>query len=95
MPAPDEEATVFRDPANTSVWTYDDVAQRGHPSAVLVPAILALALFPRDGRNADRLVACAGLLLRGEGSETLRELRAVRYDYDPDHGSLLLRTSPG
>jgi hypothetical protein len=32
--------------------------------------------------------------LRGEGRETLREFRAVRYDYDPDHVTLLLRPSP-
>ena len=31
--------------------------------------VIALALFPRDGRNADRLVACAGLKLRGEDTE--------------------------
>jgi len=27
--------------------------------------------------------------------ETRRKIRAVRYDYDPDHGSLLLRPSLG
>jgi two-component system response regulator AtoC len=38
-------------------------------AGVGLPVTTAMALFPRDGRTADRLVAKAGQQLRGEGSQ--------------------------
>jgi 2-methylcitrate dehydratase PrpD len=55
---------------------YDDVAQRGHPSAVLVPAILAEAQA-LGASGKDMMVAYAA------GYETWAEL--VRRDQDPHH----------
>lgn len=55
---------------------YDDVAQRGHPSAVLVPAILAEAQA-LGSSGKDMMVAYAA------GYETWAEL--VRRDADPHH----------
>src|SRR5688572_14409504 len=62
--------------------------RRAHP--VLVGSEAAV------GKTAGGLDAHLGTgHLRSKGSETLRKIRAVRYDYDPDHGPLLLRPSPG
>ena len=56
----------------------------GGAHAVLVGSEAAV------GQAAGGLDAHVGAgHLRGEGREALREIRTVRYDYDPDHGANL------
>jgi len=62
--------------------------RRAH--SVLVGAEAAVG---QPARGLDAYVGTGHL--RGERSQALRKVRAVRYDYDPDHGPLLLHPSSG
>src|ERR1039457_5449358 len=87
-PAGDEATLLFgsgRASAPEAAWIngtaahaldFDDVAQRGHPSAVLVPAILAEA--EAIGASGEAMV-----LAYAAGYETWAEL--VRRESDPHH----------
>jgi len=61
----------------------DEVAQalEGAFGDVGLPVKIAMAMFPRDGRTADRLVAKAGAALRGESAER-------------DGGKVVVRSAP-
>jgi len=65
-PAEYEALLVERSPSEAE--KVDEAVQQAFADVGL-KVTTAVALFPRDGRSADRLVACAGLKLRGEGPE--------------------------
>ena len=74
--------TVF-----TKVVLYTGADGRAH--TILVGPKLAVR---ESARRFDAHVRSRHL--RSESGQALRQQRAVRYDYDPDHGTLLLRPSP-
>jgi hypothetical protein len=62
--------------------------RRAHPVLIGPQAAVGKTAGRRDAHVGPRH-------LRRKGGETRRKVRAVRYDYDPNHGPLLLRPSPG